>query len=133
MKYAYKSFAFICFVLSVVTKEKIIIEAPDNSIELFDNILYQRIDKVDNDIKDIYFAWSIIKKLIDTNNSFLYKPYQKVLDGILYGKTEYEITENFDVNLLRSLKSHVSSDKGLYSSFFEMGADCFLNELIACS
>lgn len=131
MKYAYKSFTFICFALSVVTKEIVTKEASDNSIELFDAILYQKLDDVDGSIKEIYSAWTIIKKLIETNNAFLHKPYQEVLDGILYDKTEYKITENFDVALLRSLKGHVSSNKDLFTSFFKIGADHFLDELIA--
>lgn len=131
MYYAYKSFAFICFALSVVTKDIVTKEAPNNSIELFDNILYQGIDKVDDDIKDIYSAWSIIKKLIITNKAFLYKPYQKVLDSILYGETGYEIAENFDVDLLKSLRSHISSNKDIFTYFFKMGANHFLDELLA--
>lgn len=131
MNYAYKSFAFICFALSVVTKEIVTKEAPDNSIELFDNILYQRLDGVDDELKDIYSAWSIIKKFITTSRAFLYRPYDKVLNNVLYDNTECEFTENLDVSLLKDLKTLISNNKEKFKTFYDTGASRHLDELIS--
>lgn len=130
MNYAYKSFAFICFALSVVAKEIATKVAPDNSIELFDNILYQRLDGVGDELKDIYSAWSIIKKFITTSRAFLYRPYDEVLNNILYDNTEFEFVENLDVSLLKDLKTLISNNKEKFKTFYDIGASRCLNELI---
>lgn len=131
MNYAYKSFTFICLALSVVTKEIVTKKAPNNSIELFNNILYQRNDKVDNDIEDIYSAWSIIKNLIITNRTFLYRPYDEILNNVLYDNTEFQFTENLDVSLLKDLKTLISNNKEKFKTFYDTGASRYLNELIS--
>lgn len=131
MNYTYKYFAFTCFALSVVAKEIATKAAPVNSIELFDNILYQRFDNVDDDVKDIYFAWSIIKKLIITNRTFLYRPYDEILNNVLYDNTEFEFTENLDVSLLKDLKTLISNNKEKFKTFYDTGASRHLDELIS--
>lgn len=130
MNYKYKSFSFICFALSVVTKEVTTTESNDNSIELFDNILYQRINEIGENIKDIYFAWSIIKQLIETNKAFLYRPYEEVIDNTLHGDTEYELADNFIADLLKGLSNLVGQNKRLFDSFYKIGADKCLDDLM---
>lgn len=130
MNYNYKSFSFICFALSVVTKEVAATESNDNSIELFDNILYQRINEIGENIKDIYFAWSIIKQLIMTNKSYLYRPYEEVINNILYDYTEHELTDNFDARLLKVLNNLINYNKKIFGSFYVMGADKYLDDLL---
>ena len=130
MLYKYKSFTFICFTLSVITKEVAATESNEHSAELFDDILYQRLNEASDDIKEIYFAWSIIKQLVETNKTFLYRPHEKVIDTILYDGIEYELTDNFDTGLLKALNNLINHNKRLFSSFYEMGADKYLDDLI---
>ena len=131
MNYTYKTFTFICFALSAVTKEMAIKVAPDNSIELFDDILYQRLDNVDDNVQNIYFAWSTIKELVD--RSFPYGTYEETLDDILYNDTVFELSENFDKTLLRKLDSLIGNNKETFNLFNEIGANRFLDELIKMS
>ena len=128
MNYVYKSFAYICFALSVVTKEAVSKEQSNNSIELFDNILYQRPGYVDDNMKDVYLAWSTIKELID--KSFPYRLYEETLDDILYNDTVFELSENLDKTLLRKLDVLIGNNKETSNFFNEIGASRFLDELI---
>lgn len=131
MNYVYKSFAYICFALSVVTKEAVSKEESNNSIELFNNILYQRLDYVGDNMKNVYLAWSTIKELID--KSFPYRPYKETLDDILYNDTVFDLSENLDKTLLRKLDSLIGNNKETFGLFNEIGANRFLDELIKMS
>ena len=131
MNYVYKSFAYICFALSVVTKEAVSKEESNNSIELFNNILYQRPDYVGDNMKNVYLAWTAIKELI--GKSFPYRPYKETLDDILYNNTVFELSENLDKTLLRKLDSLIGNNKETFNLFNEMGANRFLDELIKIS
>lgn len=131
MNYVYKSFAYICFVLSAVTKEAIFKEESSNPIELFDDILYQRLDYISNSMKDVYLAWTTIKKLVD--KSFPYRPYKETLDDILYNDTVFELSENLDKTLLRKLDVLIGNNKETFNLFNEIGANRFLDELIKMS
>lgn len=130
MNYTYKTFTFICFALSAVTKEMAIKVAPDNSIELFDDILYQRLDNVDDNVQNIYFAWSLIRQIIADNESLLYRPYKKVIDNILYGESEYELMTSPNEDLLKDFGNLISKNKEMFKTFYDMGALRCLNELI---
>lgn len=131
MNYVYKSFAYICFALSVVTKEVVSKEESNNSIELFNSILYQRPGGVDDNMKNVYLAWSTIKQLID--KSFPYRPFKETLDDILYNNTVFELSGNLDKTLLRKLDSLIRNNKEAFNLFNEIGANRFLDELIKMS
>ena len=131
MNYVYKSFAYICFALSVVTKEVVSKEESNNSIELFNSILYQRPGGVDDNMKNVYLAWSTIKQLID--KSFPYRPFKETLDDILYNNTVFELSGNLDKTLLRKLDSLIGNNKETFNLFNEIGANRFLDELIKMS
>lgn len=131
MNYVNKSFAYICFALSVVTKEAVSKEQSNNSIELFDNILYQRPGYGNDNMKSVYLAWSTIKKLVD--KSFPYRPYKETLDDILYNDTVFELSEDLDKILLRKLDSLIGNNKETFNLFNEIGANRFLDELIKTS
>lgn len=126
MNYFYKFFAYICFELSVVAKKAVSKEQSNNSIELFNNILYQRPGYVDDNMKNVYSAWTTIKDLID--KSFPYRLYKETLDDILYNDTVFELSENLDIVFLREIYSITNSYKETFNAFNEMGANRFLDE-----
>ena len=82
-------------------------------------------------MKNIYLAWSTIKKLID--KSFPYRPYKEKLDDILYNDTVFELSENLDKSLLIKLDSLIGNNKETFNLFNEIGANRFLDELIKMS
>ena len=131
MNYFYKFFAYICFELSVVAKKAVSKEQSNNSIELFNNILYQRHGYVDDNMKNVYSAWTTIKDLID--KSFPYRLYKETLDDILYNDTLFDLSENLDKTLLRKLDSLICNNKETFNLFNEIGANRFLDELIKMS
>lgn len=136
MSYIYKSFAFICTSLAVVTKE--VLSKADEPFELFEDIIYQKLGENPSftgyanskELEKLYQAWSLIKRLIEENNSFDKATYKEVIQNTLYTDAEYEITDCFHYEIISKLKNLIDSEKELFQSFFVMGADRYLNELI---
>lgn len=136
MSYIYKSLAFICTSLAVVAKE--VLSKTDESLELFEDIIYQKLgenpsfDSYTNskELEKLYQTWLLIKKLIEKNNNFDNVLYESVIQNILYTDAEYEITDCFHYEAVSKLKNLIESDEALFQSFFVMGADKYLNELI---
>lgn len=136
MLYIYKSFSFICTSLAVVTKE--VLSKTDEPFELFEGIIYQKLGENPSfpgytnskELEKLYQAWFLIKQLIEKNNSFGNLPYENVIQNILYTDTKYEITDYFHYDIMSKLKNLIDSEKKLFQSFFVMGADRYLNELM---
>ena len=92
--------------------------------------MYQRLDNVDDNVQNIYFAWSLIRQIIVDNESLHYRPYKKVIDNILYGDSEYELMTSPNEDLLKDFSNLISKNKEMFKTFYDMGASRCLNELI---
>lgn len=132
MNYNYKSFAFICTSLAAVTKE--FVSKTNSSFEMFENIMYQRLEKSSYEnneaLSKLYYTWSLIKKLIENNKLFSKYKYEIVLKGILYSDIEFDIDGCLHYGIMAELNDLLNSDKELFKVFFDMGADRYLYELM---
>lgn len=85
MSYTYKSFAFICTSLVVVTKE--VLSKADEPFELFEEIIYQKLGENpsftgyvnSNKLEKLYQTWFLIKMLIEKNNCFSNLSYENTI------------------------------------------------------
>lgn len=132
MNYTYKSFAFICASLVAVTEE--FVARTDSSFEMFEDIIYQRLEKSsyeDNEtLGKLYYVWSLVKELIEENKSLLKFGYAQVIKDILYSDIEADIDDSFHYGILTKLNDLLNGDKELFKTFFDMGADRCLLELM---
>lgn len=132
MNYTYKSFAFICTSLAAVTEE--FVSNTNSSFEMFENIMYQRLEKSsyeDNEaLEKLYNVWSLVKELIEENKDLSGPSYAQVIKDVLYSDIEADIDNSFSYDVLTKLNDLLNSDKKLFKTFFDMGADRYLLELM---
>lgn len=132
MNYTYKSFAFICTSLATVTEE--FVSKTNSSFEMFEDIILQRLEKSsykdDEALNKLYYAWSLVKELIEENKYLSKSSYAQVIRDILYNDIETDIDDSFHYDILTKLNDLLDSDKDLFKVFFDMGADRYLLELM---
>lgn len=132
MNYTYKSFAFICASLAAVTED--FVSKANSSFEMFEDIIYQRLEMgsyEDNKaLEKLYNVWSLVKELIEENESLSKSSYAQVIRDILYNDIEADIDNSFHYDILTKLNDLLNSNKKLFKVFFDMGADRYLLELM---
>lgn len=132
MNYTYKSFAFICISLATVTEE--FVSKTNSSFEMFEDIIYQRLEMgsyEDNKaLEKLYNVWSLVKELIEENESLSKSGYAQVIKDILHSDIEDDIDECLYYDILTKLNDLLNSNKKLFRVFFDMGADRYLLELM---
>ena len=132
MNYNYKSFAIICISLAAVTEE--LVSKTNSSFEMFEDIILQRLEKSsykdDEALNKLYYAWSLVKELIEENESLSKSGYAQVIKDILHSDIEDDIDECLRYDILTKLNDLLNSDKKLFKVFFDMGADRYLLELM---